>query len=111
LGLTLPINATQYAANLGQTPTIVLAGPRSPLLVLASNVDWFETGAAGVIGSQVTDRVTVPFNQSISATPLQAPLKLDNGALAPAMPMPTVAGNLLTVAFSKPLDTGKRYNL
>ncbi len=111
LGLTVNINATQYPASLGQTPTIVLAGPRSPLTVLASNVDFFETGAAGPTGSQVTDTVTIAFNQAVNAGTFRAQLLDESGAADAAMAMATPAGNLVNITFSKALAPGNRYNL
>src|SRR5579871_2802241 len=71
LGLTLTIAATQYSAQLGQTPTLVLAGPHSALAVLSSNIDWLETGGPGPTGSQVSGPVTVAFNQAISGGSLR----------------------------------------
>jgi hypothetical protein len=111
LGLTLNINATQYSPSLGQTPTIVLAGPRSGLSVLASNVDFFETGQAGPTGSQVTDSVTIAFNQAVNAGSFRAQLLDENGAADAAMAMATPTGNLVNITFSKALAPGARYNL
>lgn len=119
LGLTLPINATAYAPNLGQTPTLVLAGPRSPLTVLSSTLDCFEgapTGGActaGPVGTQVPapGPITVAFNQAVNANSVRAYLYNESGSLAQATAMATVNGSLVSIGFSKPLDPGNRYNL
>ncbi len=118
LGLTVPITPTQFAANLGQTPTIVLTGPHSPLTVLSSNLDCFETAQdgscpAGAIGSQVqaSGPITIAFNQAVSQQSVRMNLLTEFGSLAQANPMWTVSDNLVSVAFSRPLDAGNRYNL
>ncbi len=111
LGLTLNLNATQYSPAIGQTPTVVLAGPHTALTVLSSNVDYLETNSSGPVASVVNGPVTVAFNQAVNGGTLKVQLITETGALAQAMATPTVAGNLLTVAFSKPLDPATRYNL
>jgi hypothetical protein len=118
LGLTLPVTPTQWSPTLGQTPTVVLAGPRSPLNVISSSLDCFETaqsGAcnAGPLGSQVQPGggVTIAFNQAVGKDSLHATLLNEFGSLASANAMWTVTDNLVNITFSKPLDPGNRYNL
>jgi hypothetical protein len=113
LGLSLTFDATQISAGLGQVPTVVLAGPHTPLNVLSSSIDWLETGGAGPVGSQVpaSGPITIAFNQAIDPSTVKTTLLTEFGADAGVTAAPTVTGNLLSVAFSKPLDAGSRYNL
>ena len=113
LGLTLQVAATAFTGVFSQTPTVVLAGPRSPLSVLSSSLDWLESFSSGPLGSQVpaSGPITVAFNQAIDPASVRVQLLTEFGAAAQAMPMPTVTGNLLSIAFSQPLDAGTRYNL
>jgi hypothetical protein len=112
LGLTLSVSATQFTGVFTQTPTVVLAGPHTPLGVLSSNLDWLENGGTfGAVGSQVpaSGPITIAFNQAIDPATVRADITTEFFGQYEAMA--TATGNLLSVGFSMPLAAGSRYNL
>jgi hypothetical protein len=95
------------------TPTIVLAGPKTTLAVLTSNVDYFRTGTVGPTGSivPVNGPISVAFNQAISPTSVKVTFQTDTGMLAPFTAMATVQGNVVTIMPSAGFTPGMRYNV
>jgi hypothetical protein len=95
------------------TPTIVLAGPKTALAVLTSNIDYLRTGAVGPLGSviPVMGPISVAFNQAISPTSIRVSFQDDSGKTAPFAASATVTGNLVTVTPSAGFTPGMRYNL
>jgi hypothetical protein len=109
LGLT-----QTYQVNhlLDPTPTIVLAGPKTQLVVLTSNVDYFRTSTVGPTGSiiPVNGPISVAFNQAISPTSVKVSFQTDAGMPAPFTAMATVQGNIVTIMPSAGFTPGMRYN-
>jgi hypothetical protein len=112
LGLTTSVNPSRYSSGLGQVPTIVLAGPRSPLTVLSSNVDWFETNQAQSTYAFLNPigPITIAFNQAVAQSSVRTVLLTESGALAQVNLSTSVNGNLVTIGFARALDPG-RYSI
>jgi len=96
------------------TPTIVLAGPHTPLQVLSSTLDFLVLGTTPSQPSLVPlgGPIGVVFNQAVSPTSVRAALYTDLGDLATVQPTVTVAANVLKLDLGgNMLEPGKRYNL
>lgn len=95
------------------TPTITLAGPRTTLAVVNSNVDYIRTGQIGPTQSVIptTGPITVAFNQAINASSVRASFFAEDGKPSTIVAMPTVATNLLTITPSTAFPPGQRFNL
>jgi hypothetical protein len=115
LGLEEQVQARQLGADDATSSlTLVLAGPHTPLTVLASNLDWLLTGVAGAVGSLVSTAgpIDVVFNQAVNQASVRAELLDENGAPVAAPATTSATGNAVTVTLTgKPLDPATRYNL
>jgi hypothetical protein len=97
----------------GSTPTIVLAGPKTPLTVLDSNVDYLRVSTVGTVGSivPVAGPITVAFNQAINPDSVRASFFTEDGKQSSIVATPSVSTNLLTITPSTALPSGQRFNL
>jgi hypothetical protein len=100
------------------TPTIVLAGPTSPLRVVDTNVDYLLAAAEGqpflAGASQLVDPagpLVIVFNQAIDPITLSAVLTDEEGQPSSVTLAPSTVGNQLTLAPSQALPGGARLNL
>ena len=97
----------------GDRTRLVLAGPRSALQVLSSNIDYLETGAMAATSAVIktSGPISVVFNQAVSPASVRAVLYTESGQVAAATANAAVSANVVSITFSKPLDPGSRYNL
>jgi hypothetical protein len=100
LGVAQSFNA---AAGGGTIPTIALAGPRTALTVLDSNIEYLrpdafptQMGSAPVLPN--TGPITIAFNQAIDPKSVRVSFTDEDGVLLSTMANPNVAGNLLTIS-------------
>jgi hypothetical protein len=115
LGVTVTYNL-RALTNTMQAPTITLAGPHSPLLVMASNIAYLVFQATFDTSDGLTipaaGPITVAFNQALDPASVRAVVTLEDGVTqAQVQPQAAVTGNLLTLSFATPLTAGTRYNL
>jgi hypothetical protein len=95
-------------------PTVVLAGPRTPLTVLDSNLASLVGSVASAVPSVVSAEgqfAHVAFNEAIDPASVRAELTREDGSVSALQPTATVSTNLLTLEVDQPLDAGQRYNL
>jgi hypothetical protein len=94
------------------TPTIVLAGPHTPLQVIATNLTYLEGSfPVSVTPIGATGPISIAFNQAIDASSINVSFTNDDGSPANNLPMATVHTNLLTLTPASALMMGSRYNL
>jgi hypothetical protein len=115
LGVTVTYNLRGLSSSM-QAPTLTLAGPHTPLGVLASNIAYlvfqatFDTSDGLTIPA--SGPITVSFNQAIDPASVRAVVTLEDGVTqAPVQPQAAVSGNLVTLSFAMPLAAGARFNL
>lgn len=110
LGASVPMSLNALGSTV---PTIVLAGPNTPLQVLHSNVEYIRSAQVGPTGSVVPagGPISVVFNQAINPATVRAQLQTELGQLAPVQPMATAQLNSLTITPAMALTPGQRYNL
>jgi hypothetical protein len=108
-------NLTFSSNGAQQAPTILLAGPHTPLEVVGSNLVYL-SGIPAFLDqtSQVAPNgpLTVVFNQAINPQTVRvAFLQEDAVTAAAATPMATVTTNLLSITPNQALVAGARYNV
>ncbi len=115
LGITQFFNMGQLPSSI---PTIVLAGPRTPLAVLESNIEslrgsGFSFGTAvqgSIIGTM--GPITIVFNQAVRQDTVRAQFSTeDNKITNMVTPMASVMTNVVTITPSQALPAGIRFNL
>ncbi len=99
-----------------QSPTIVLAGPHTPLTVLESNVAYLRFQATFDTSEGLTvppaGPITVTFNQAIDAGSVRVAFYNEDGVTpAPSQPTATVTTNILTITPAAALPSGARFNM
>ena len=100
--------------NVGQDlATIVLAGPRTALEVLQSNVSAFLFGSSAAhTPVPAAGPITITFNQAVDPTSLRANFFTDDGKPSPIQVMATTNLNVVTLTPSPtPFTAGARMNL
>jgi len=113
-GLTTSF-AVNHLVNVS-TPTITLAGPKTTLLVLQSNISHLVTQTVGPQGSLIpaSGPITVTFNQAINPSTVRVRFTDDQdkpSPIAATAVIPPNTGNLLSISPSVPFTAGARYNL
>lgn len=97
-----------------QAPTIVLAGPKTPIAVQGSNIA-FLLGTSNFVESPTVPPngpLTVAFNQAIDPGTVRVQFLAEDGFTPiPAQPVVTVSTNLLSITPSQALVAGARYNV
>jgi hypothetical protein len=108
-------NLTQSASDTQQAPTILLAGPHTPLEVISSNLVYLKGNPVFLDQTaQVAPNgpLTVVFNQAINPSTVRVAFYQEDAvALASATPMVTVTTNLLAITPNQALVAGARYNV
>jgi hypothetical protein len=112
LGGSFPFNVEHLA---GGSPTILLAGPRTPLSVLDSTIDFLRTGPpfGTSSGSEIAPGgpITITFNQAIDPATLRATFLNDDGSISTVQASATPQSNLVSITPSMPFAAGARMNL
>jgi hypothetical protein len=118
LGIQQSFNLSNLVFSSGgpaQAPTILLAGPHTPLSAQASNLVYLKGSPAFLDQtSQVPPDgpITVEFNQAINSSTVRVAFYNEDGiTAAAAQPMVTVSTNLLTLTPNAALVAGARYNV
>jgi hypothetical protein len=117
LGLSQQFNLEHLNFNTnGQAPTIILAGPHTPLAVLGTNLAYLAgLGVGGLTETQLVGPngpINIEFNQAIDPNTVRVVFYNEDAATpAQAQPMATVTTNLLAMVPNQALTAGARYNL
>ena len=112
----LGITQSFFVNRLGdQSPTIILAGPHTPLAVLQSNLPYLRPNNFGFLWQSPTVPATGPaevqFNQAIDPKTVRAQFLTDDAVtLANVQPSIQVLGNILELTPQSPLTAATRYH-